>query len=179
MRLAAALLLALAAVTAGADEALDIAVRFLEAAEGFRAAPYCDSAGNATIGYGELLAHDCGDLGQWPATTREAARAWIETRAAHVLADVRHHVAADLRPAQEAALVSLAYNIGEQALEGSHLVLLINTGQPLGVIVGEFVTWDKEHRAGRKVRSRGLSNRRAREVALYLSAVTVVGRAPE
>ena len=172
MRLAAALLLALAAVTAGADEALDIAVRFLAQAEGFRAAPYCDSAGNATIGFGELLAHDCEDLDQWPQTTRAAARAWLETRAAHVLADVRHHVTVPLLPAQEAALTSLAYNIGEPSIDGSHLVLLINSDQPLGVIVGEFVTWDKEHRAGRKVRSRGLSNRRAREVALYLSAVT-------
>ena len=151
-----------------ADTALDIAVDFVAEREGWKGEAYCDEAGNATIGYGELLKHDCDNLEVYVVETESKSREWLTERVTHLLADVRHHVTVSLRPNQEAALVSLAYNIGQHAIGSSTLLMMINTEQPTGVIIGEWVTWDKEHRAGRLVRSNGLSERRALEVALYL-----------
>ena len=169
MRTAAhAAVLLVAVAVAAADQAQEIAVAFIAEREGFRADAYCDEAGNATIGYGHLLAHDCDDLEQYEPETEESARGWLVERVAHVLADVRYHVTADLTPRQEAALASLAYNIGAYALDGSMLLMMVNGGQPHGEIVGEWSTWSKEHRGGRLVLSRGLSERRALEIALYL-----------
>lgn len=159
---------------AAADPALDIAVPFIAEREGFRAEAYCDDADNATIGYGQLLAHDCDDLEQYEAQSESDAREWLTARAAHVLADVRHHVTVELAPHEEAALTSLAYNIGAYALDSSKLLLMINAQEPRGVIVGEWSTWSKEHRGGRLVLSRGLSERRALEIALYLTGTRVV-----
>ena len=152
--------------------ALQIAVEFIGKRERFRAHAYHDSAGYPTIGYGEKLSDEVnGDLGQYEPQTEAEAREWLTSRVTHILHGVMVHVQVDLDQYQEAALASLAYNIGLGALERSKLLVFINSGTPLGVIVGEWVTWDKEHRGGRLVRSNGLSNRRALEIVLYLTGI--------
>lgn len=158
----------LAASLATADPVLEIAVPFIAEREGWRGEAYCDESGHATIGYGRKLADDCDHLGSyWPEAEPES-REWLRDRAAQVLDDVRHHVTVPLDWYQEAALVSWSYNVGVGAMEDSKLLLLINSGAPHGVVVGELLSWDKEHRGGRLVRSRGLSERRALEAVLYL-----------
>lgn len=166
---AAVTLLLAAAVACLADDALEIAVPFIADREGWSAVAYCDEAGNATIGYGRLLERTCDRLGTyWPETEPES-REWLTERVAHVLADIRHHVRMPLQAHEEAALASWTYNVGVHAMEDSKLILMINSGQPRGVIIGELCTWDKETRGGRKVRSNGLSERRALEAALYMT----------
>ena len=153
-------------------EAHELAVAFIAEREKFVGVAYHDTAGYPTIGYGEKLSDvQDGDLSQYPTQTEQEARQWLGERVSHVLYGIRAHLTVKLDSYQEAALTSLAYNIGLRALEDSKLLLLVNGGSPLGVIVGEWVTWDKERRGGRLVRSRGLSNRRALETALYLTGI--------
>lgn len=62
------------------------------------------------------------------------------------------------------ALVSLAFNIGVSALQGSTLVRLLNMGDYAGA-AGQFVRWN---RAGGRV-MQGLTNRRMDERDLFLA----------
>ena len=120
------------------------------------------------MGYGERLSHEPGgDLTSWASQTEPEARAWLTRRVEATQRNIEHLVTVDLDHYQEAALTSFAYNLGDSALATSKLLLMINGGSPIGIVIGEWVTWDKERRGGRLVLSRGLSNRRALEAVLY------------
>ena len=141
---------------------------FIAEREGFRSDPYHDSAGYATVGYGERLTDQLGaDLSQWASQTEPEAREWLSRRVQATLRNIEHLVTADLDDYQAAALVSFAYNLGVSSLAESKLLLMINGDSPAGVVIGEWVTWDKERVGGRLVRSRGLSTRRALEAMLF------------
>ena len=146
----------------------DIAVAFIAEREGFRSRPYHDTAGYATVGYGERLSDVPGaDLSQFASQTEAEARDWLSNRVRATLVNIDHLVTVDMDDYQAAALASFTYNLGVSSLADSKLLLLINGDSPAGVVIGEWVTWDKEHRGGRLVRSRGLSNRRALEAVLF------------
>lgn len=147
--------------------ALPVIMRF----EGFRAAPYQDAVGVATIGYGttrymggrEVTLHD-------PAISEAEARGYLEYDAGAKLDYMwRDSVLTRIPTAhQAAALLSLVYNIGLGAFVGSTLLRLFNTGDVSGA-ADQFSRWNKGHVDGRITVLPGLTRRREAERTLFLA----------
>lgn len=91
----------------------------------------------------------------------EAEAALLQEIAKHERAVMRL-VAVDLNQNQFDALVSLSYNIGAGALGKSTLLKKLNASDYAGA-QAQFLVWNKFNGAA----SRGLSNRRASEAALF------------
>ena len=80
------------------------------------------------------------------------------------MADLAERLAPQATDHQFAALVSFAFNLGPAALAGSTLLKLHNAGH-YRAAASQFGRWN--HAAGRVLR--GLTIRRAKEAALYLT----------
>lgn len=139
------------------------AVRLIAEAEGLRLTAYRCPAGVWTIGYGETDGVQPGDT-----CTREQAERWL----CEDLADRAKAVQAicSLPPSRNelGALVSLAYNIGLEALRKSTALRLHNAGQHEAA-ARAICLWDKARVNGALTTLPGLTARRAREQALYLT----------
>lgn len=94
-------------------------------------------------------------------TRAEAEAALLREISKHEKAVIRL-VTVDLNQNQFDALVSLSYNIGSGALGKSTLLRKLNAGDYAGA-QAQFLVWNKFNGAT----SRGLSNRRASEAALF------------
>jgi GH24 family phage-related lysozyme (muramidase) len=144
-------------------------VALIKQFEGFRDRPYKDVAGHWTIGYGTLLSPDH----PWVLT----GTAITESKAASLLAD---HVAKNVDPVisrwvsvpltqnQYDALASWLYNFNEQKLKTSTLLKKLNAGDYAGA-ADEFLRWNKARVDGVLQPVRGLTIRREKERALFLS----------
>jgi lysozyme len=137
--------------------------------EGLRLAPYPDSAGIATIGWGTIL-YPTGarvTMGDPPITEDYA-----EQCLAFQMAQKSSALAGCLTRApslhQAAAMLSLAYNIGVVAFAGSTVLHAFNAGDVQGA-ANAFLLWDKTHVDGQLVVVPGLLNRRNAEQALFLT----------
>ena len=139
------------------------AVSLIAEAEGLRLTAYRCPAGVWTIGYGETDGVQPGDT-----CTREQAERWL----CEDLADRAKAVQAicSLPPSRNelGALVSLAYNIGIEALRKSTALRLHNAGQHEAA-ARAICLWDKARVNGVLTTLPGLTARRAREQALYLT----------
>ena len=154
-------LLAYNVVTARADAA-SAAVHFIEPREGFSATPYRDQAGLWTIGFGRRI-----DDGTAAAVTRDDEEAWLARRVEALIGELRSEIIVPVTDDQLAALASLCYNIGSGACARSELFRMVNSGEPVGEIMREWLSWDHIHLHGELIVSPGLSRRRAQEVGLY------------
>jgi lysozyme len=152
-------------VSAPPDLALALVTRF----EGFRAAPYRDAAGIATIGYGAAHYGDgrAVTMGDAPLTEAQA-RALLAAQLRRSWAEIAPGFARPPSPHQAAAMLSLAYNIGTAAFCGSTLLRKFNRGDVAGA-ADQFLVWDKAHVGGGLARLPGLAARRDAERALFLS----------
>ncbi len=145
------------------DPALAEAATMAAPFEGFRGAPYQDSAEVWTIGYGTTRMPDGSPVGpDTPPIDEPVARAWLmrDMRAADD--SVRTEATVPLTTDEEAALDDFAYNLGADALGGSTLLRLLNAGDYEGA-AGQFERWDM---AG-GVALAGLLRRRRAEAALF------------
>lgn len=126
--------------------------------EGFRSAPYQDSVGVWTIGYG----HTSG-VGPTtkPVTTAQALKL-LEADAAVAATAIRDLVKVRLNQNQFDALVSFTFNLGTGALAESTLLKKLNKGDYKGA-AREFSKW--VYAGG--VRLDGLARRRRAEAALF------------
>jgi lysozyme len=147
------------------ERILQLAYLLVAQWEGFREAPYKDTNGTWTIGFGRTGPDVTGVTAP---TTREAEEAWTKARLAWYWKRIDHDVGRDLTENQAAAVLSLTYNIGLGALQRSTLWHFLQEGQP-GPAAEQFLRWDKETVDGIKVSSRGLQARRRAERALFLS----------
>lgn len=132
--------------------------------EGFRAAPYKCPAGIPTIGYGATYYPDGRKvkLTDKPTTQREADTMLLNMLK-HYEQGVDSFTTDKVNQNQFDALVSIAYNIGLQALKGSTLIRKVNLDPNDKTIKNEFMRWTK---ANGKVLD-GLINRRKEEAELY------------
>lgn len=144
--------------------------------EGLRLRPYRDSAGHWTVGWGHMLP---GEGPDWRIHLAEGGPVTVYRDREISLLDAQRLLAEDLttrgesidrmtedRPLngpQKAALVSLAYNVGEGAVKRSRLLRRWRAGEQPVAVAEEFLGWNK---AGGEVLT-GLVYRRAAERFLF------------
>lgn len=126
--------------------------------EGFSPTAYQDVAGVWTIGYGHTGGVQPGDT-----RTHDEAMQDLADDVARAVRAV-NTIQVPLTQNQYDALVSLAYNIGNNAFLASTLVGLLNSGDYAGA-ANQFPRWNK---AGGAV-IQGLVNRRAAERETFLA----------
>lgn len=134
----------------------------IERFESFSATPYPDYKG-MSIGYGHLI-----KAGESLATvTPELAAQMLGNDVAWAEAVVNNSVSVALSQEQFDALVSLAFNIGEDAFKKSTLVRLLNSGDYQGA-AAQFDRWN--HAGGQVLQA--LTDRRAAERELFQGGIS-------
>lgn len=122
---------------------------------------YLDSAGLLTVGIGHLVKpNESYRLGK--AITLEESRRLFRQDSAWAIKAVDRMVTVELTANQFDALVSLCFNIGENAFKKSTLLKKLNAGNYKGAAEA-FMSWI--FAGGKKVK--GLEKRRAKEKALF------------
>jgi len=153
----------------GDDAVFPFCMPLIKQFEGFKSAPYKDSAGIPTIGYGTIQypngkAVTMND----PAVTEDQATGFLTYEMG-----LKSKAIAPLlqKPAtlhQAAAMLSLTYNIGIGAFQSSTVLRKFNAGDIAGA-ADAFLMWDKATVDGQKVVVPGLHNRRVQERAIFLT----------
>lgn len=147
-------------------------IDYLKRREEFAAVPYLDAAGKWTIGYGHLIRpHEKNTL---YALTEPQARDLLDRDcdpAELFIRAISPSFKIQLAQHQFDALVSLAFNIGLRAFEESTLLKFVRAGD-FESAAAEFDRWIYVTKVGkggvkRKVRSRGLMNRRRMDRAIF------------
>lgn len=145
--------------------------------EGLRLAAYQDQAGIWTIGYG----HTGKDV--WPGLSISQAQA--DELLARDIARTEDAVTAAVSDLdgvgrnEFSAMVSLAFNIGIPAFRGSS-VLRLYRARDEAAAARAFMLWVKvTGSAGKKIVSKGLTRRRAAEMALFLKDSTAAETMPQ
>ena len=132
-------------------------VDLIKSFEGLELAAYKDAVGILTIGYGSTGAHVTPGLTITPAQAEKLLRDDLTRFEACV-----EKAVPGLSDNRFAACVSLAFNIGCSAFEGSSVCRLARAGDH-GAAQRSFALWNK---AGGRVLA-GLTRRRAAEAELY------------
>jgi lysozyme len=160
-----------AAPARGAVNALSLSEQGLHAIrqhEKLREKTYFDQAGHKTIGYGHKLLP--GEEKQYTGPIDEkTATALLAKDVAAAEAAVRRVVKTPLSQQEYDALVSLAYNIGQNGFADSTVLKQLNKGD-YKAAADAILMWDKvTAKDGSKVKSNGLANRRNTERDLFLN----------
>jgi lysozyme len=151
------------------DEARPILADLLRREEGLRLKPYLCSAGVPTIGVGATTYPDGRKVRMDdPAITEEEALRMLAIECDRYMMDVLNLCTRYPSAHQLAAMSSLAYNIGAGAFARSTVLRLHNAGDAAGA-ARAFALWNKARVDGHLTALRGLTARRAREAALYLT----------
>jgi lysozyme len=142
--------------------------QLIKSFEGLRLEAYQCSAGVWTIGYGHTGAlsridGDNGKVRQGDTITRAQADFYFDGDTAKFEAAVNAAAIPNLNQNQFDALVSLCYNIGEAAFNGSTLLRLAKVNAQDGRIRYELLRWASA--SGRP--NEGLRKRREKEAELY------------
>ena len=112
----------------------DAACAVVRNVEGYRGAPYQDSAGVWTIGYGSTRDGSGAPVtAATPAIDEPTARAWQMRDMAGAAADVARLVSVPLLVCEAAALMSFDYNEGAAQFGGSTLLRRLNAGDKAAV----------------------------------------------
>jgi len=140
------------------------AIALVKHFEGCKLDSYTDAAGVRTIGYGHTQRVRPG-----ASITQDLADDYLRQDINCAQADVLRCVKVPLNENENAALVSLAFNIGSKAFARSTCVKLLNRGDRKGA-AEEMQRFVKAHVNGRLVTLKGLELRRKAERDLFLCA---------
>jgi lysozyme len=135
---------------------------------------YQDSAGVWTIGWGSIWHYDLKRRVQpGDRITEEKATEWMKKEISSLQNKIKPFVKVPLNSNEEAAVISLSYNIGPGAFRDSTLLKLLNSGAPRTQVADQFLRWDKitDPVTKKKVSLPGLQRRRQAEKALFLLPV--------
>jgi len=133
--------------------------------EGFREMPYLDSAGVATIGYGNTYYPDGDMVTMWDGALTKKNGLKLLKLIVKDFEDAVNKLARPLNQNQFDALVSFTYNLGAGNLKSSTLLKRINDNPCDPDIKYQFSRWNK---AGGRVLN-GLVKRRQKEAELFFS----------
>ncbi len=141
------------------------AVMLIAMSEGLRLVAYRCPAGRPTIAWGETDGVRMGDT-----CTKEQADRWLLEDLQDRVRAVRELCTVDPSPNELGAMVSLAYNIGVAAFAKSTALRQHNAGNRQAA-ARAFALWNKarDPQTGQLRELAGLTARRARETALYLT----------
>ena len=141
-------------------------IELIKSYEGVELAPYKDSGGAWTIGYGHLIV--AGENEKYKDGITIAAALELLKQDIKIAENaVNEQVTRSLTPNQFTALISLVFNIGVGGFKKSTLLKRLNDGteKELRRVPGEILKWHWDN--GKPVK--GLVNRRAKEAVLFLS----------
>lgn len=159
------------------DSARPLLIELLKREEGLELVPYKCSAGIWTIGVGCTRYPDGRPVkGDDPPISEDKAMRMLSIECVRYLLNVAEMCTRPTSPPELAAMTSLAYNVGTGAFGRSSVLRLHNAGDQTGA-ARAFHLWNKARVNGVLTELRGLTARRAREAALYLTPDA--GRAPE
>lgn len=139
------------------------AVALIAESEGLRLTAYRCPSGVPTLAWGETAGVQMGDT-----CTKEQADRWLCEDLTDRCKAVRAMCKVSPSPNELGALVSLAYNIGRAGLAGSTVLKQHNAGNR-DAAARAFGLWNKARVNGSLTALPGLTARRAREAALYLT----------
>jgi lysozyme len=138
--------------------------------EGFRAAPYKDSAGIPTIGYGTIQYPDGKAVTMNdPAVSDDQATGFLSYQMSLKSAQIAPLLQKPATLHQAAAMLSLTYNIGITAFRCSTVLAKFNVGD-IAAAAEAFLMWDKATVNGQLTVVPGLYNRRVQERTIFLTA---------
>lgn len=144
-------------------------IDLIKSFEGFRSAPYRDAVGIPTIGYGMTIYPDGRKvtMSDKPITEAQAVEGLRNLLGRYEQA-VERYAQIKLCQHQFDALVSFAYNVGNEALRTSTLMRYLNQGD-ITSAANQMLRWN---RAGGRVLA-GLTRRRQAERAMFLGLPAV------
>jgi lysozyme len=143
------------------------ALNIIREAEGLRLSSYY-LAGQWLVGYGHAII-EASD----PSTvtiTRAQANDLLRTDVSRCEAAVNRAISVRITQNEFSAMVAFCYNVGEGAFTRSSIVRYVNDGQA-DAAANAFLRWNHADIGGHEIEVTPLSVRRARERALFLSAV--------
>lgn len=146
----------------------NVGLNFIKSWEGFRAKPYKDTGGVATIGFGTTYYPNGKrvSMDDPPMTLAQAERILRKNLKNYIHA-VDAFTRDDITQNEFNALASFCYNVGEKAFQRSTLLREINTNPKNYEAIGkQFKRWVYDE--GKRIR--GLVNRRNAEFELYKQA---------
>lgn len=144
----------------------DLGIIFLQDREGYKEVAYKDSAGIWTIGYGTTWI-DKRRVKMNDFCDRNQAFIWLMDDIELTEKAIDNFVKGKINQNQYDSLVSLTYNIGINGFGGSTLLKTINRNAR--VYKDLFTRWNKITLPnGKKVVSKGLTNRRELEYEFYI-----------
>lgn len=139
-------------------EYLTIALDLIKTWEGWEEAPYQDPTGTWTIGYGFTQ----GVTKNTPKITQEQALAYLTSSLEKLASRLDVVVYEPLNNHQKGALLSFIWNVGMGTFERSSLLTCLNNGA-----YGEAATKFNLYHFSKGIPMKGLSNRRAAEMACF------------
>lgn len=143
--------------------ALQMASEFIAQLEGFRSAPYQDSAGVWTIGNGTIRIDGVPVSEDTPPINQDRATELLMVELVPTAASIDNAIPSDATDGQRAACYSFAYNEGVHAFLTSTLLREWRQGLDQDEIGVQFIRWNVA--GGHPVA--GLTNRRRKEFHLY------------
>jgi len=150
---------------------LDInGINLLADLEGLKLKAYKCPAGVWTIGLGNTFYADGSKVKEGDVVTKEEAYYLFHLIATKFEKTINDNVKKPLTQNQYNSLFCFCYNVGQTAFVNSTLLKLVNINPTDANIAKEFLKWNKIAR----VASKGLTNRRIKESALYFTKILLV-----
>jgi lysozyme len=145
------------------EQTIEDAMQLIKVFEGFSKKPYKCPAGILTIGWGRTEGVKLGDV-----TTPTEEQEWLEMRLEKNLVWLRNKLRPILLTSnQEAALLSLVYNIGQGTFLKSSVFRILKNSSTTQLNIAELAAYWKQYKLGGGKVLPGLVRRREAEVALF------------
>lgn len=149
-------------------------IDFIRVNEGCELLPYLDDAGVPTIGIGTIRYPDGKHvtMADGPITVDQAEEFLAYDIKGAVQAVDTYVWRLGLNQNQFDSLVDFAYNLGSGALHDSTLLRRIRENKSDPKIKAAFLVWNKVHKDGKLIVSKGLTIRRGNDANLYFKPVS-------
>lgn len=145
-------------------------IQFIQKEESCVLTSYPDSAGIWTIGWGSIMYRSGARVKRGETITQSQADDLLHWEVGNKTAAIQGHLKGiSLNQNQTDALISFTYNVGVGAFAGSTLLKKVKANPCDHYIRDCFIMWNKITVNGKKVESKGLTNRRKREADFYFS----------